>query len=62
MKLSASLLQAIALGVSVTAVTAASTSCEKQNVRKKKEQATESRTNGSNNQPAMENCPACGMG
>ena len=61
MKLSTSLLQAITLGVSVTAVAASTTSCEKQQIKKNKAQVEQERTEGSNpNSP--ENCIACGMG
>lgn len=63
MKLSTSLLQAITLGVSVTALTATVTSCEKEDFSKTKERIT----NNQSGQPAQninqpDCCPACGMG
>jgi len=61
MKLSSSLLQAITLGVSVTAVAAATTSCEKQKIKQNKEQLEQERTEGSDPNNPME-CIACGMG
>lgn len=63
MKLSSTLLQAITLGVSVTAITAATTSCEKQNIKENKERAAAGKTGGSDSTPThSEPCPACGMG
>lgn len=63
MKLSSTLLQAITLGVSVAAVSAATVSCEKQDIRKKKEQVNEDRTGNTNSTGThCEPCPACGMG
>ena len=63
MKLSSSLLQAITLGVSVTAIASATTSCEKQEIRKKKEQVNDNRSGDSNSGTThCEPCPACGMG
>ncbi|WP_300359711.1 hypothetical protein [Fluviicola sp.] len=63
MKLSSSLLQAITLGVSVATISAATTSCEKQDIRKKNEQLNENRTDSSNSTTThCEPCPACGMG
>jgi hypothetical protein len=60
MKLSASLLQAITLGVSVTAVAASTTSCEKQDIKKN---TTERATGTDDSHPTnCEPCPACGMG
>ena len=61
MKLSSSLLQAITLGVSVTAVAAATTSCEKEDIKKNTntERATSSDDNSQTNH---DSCPACGMG
>ncbi|MNV12872.1 hypothetical protein D3C71_1034930 [compost metagenome] len=63
MKLSSSLLQAITLGVSVTALTATITSCEKEDFSKNKERIT----NTQSGQPVQnathpDACPACGMG
>ncbi|WP_300666673.1 hypothetical protein [Fluviicola sp.] len=63
MKLSTSLLQAITLGVSVTALTATVTSCEKEDFSKNKERIT----NNQSGQPVQnatnpDCCPACGMG
>ncbi len=57
MKLSTSLLQAITLGISVTAIAATTTSCNKEKIKQKRE-AQKERNEGSD--PA--NCPACGMG
>ncbi len=63
MKLSSSLLQAITLGVSVATVSAATTSCEKQDIRKNKEQVNDNRADSSNSPTThCEPCPACGMG
>nr|WP_294860780.1 hypothetical protein [uncultured Fluviicola sp.] len=63
MKLSSSLLQAITLGVSVATISAATTSCEKQDIRKKKEQVNDNRSSGSDSTAThCEPCPACGMG
>ncbi len=60
MKLSSSLLQAITLGVSVTAISAATTSCEKKDIKKNNtERATQS---DDSKQTNHEPCPACGMG
>lgn len=56
MKLSSSLLQAITLGVSVTAVTTIITSCEKQKINQNKEQI-DNKSHSEN-----DDCPACGMG
>jgi hypothetical protein len=60
MKLSASLLQAITLGVSVTAVAAATTSCEKEKITKNKQERT--LDNDSCPSCPTDPCPACGMG
>jgi hypothetical protein len=57
MKLSSSLLSAITLGVSITAVTAATTSCEKEKIRQKLEQGR-----SDDGQNGTQSCPACGMG
>lgn len=63
MKLSTSLLQAITLGVSVTAVAAATTSCEKQKIEQKKERTTDTQAGGCEDTPnSPQCCPACGMG
>lgn len=63
MKLSTSLLQAITLGVSVTALSAAATSCEKQKIKENQERINDSKTSGSDtNQAHPDSCPACGMG
>ncbi len=63
MKLSSTLLQAITLGVSVATVTAATTSCEKQDIRKNKEQVNDSRSGDTNSTTThCDPCPACGMG
>ncbi len=59
MKLSSSLLQAITLGVSVTAVAASTTSCEKQDIKKNN---TERAVSDDSSQINHEPCPACGMG
>lgn len=60
MKLSSSLLQAITLGVSVTAVAASTTSCEKQDIKKN---TTERATQIDGSKPVNSDpCPACGMG
>lgn len=60
MKLSSTLLQAIALGVSVTAISAATTSCEKKEVKKNNtERGTQS---GDVKKTNTDSCPACGMG
>ena len=59
MKLSSPLLQAITLGVSVTAITAATTSCEKEDIKKN---TTERAQSDDSNQTNHEPCPACGMG
>jgi hypothetical protein len=59
MKLSSSLLQAITLGVSVTAVAASTTSCEKEDIKKNN---TERATSDDSNQTNHEPCPTCGMG
>lgn len=58
MKLSASLLQAITLGVSIAAVTAGTTSCEKEKITKR--DTTENGRTDDNSTPGT--CPACGMG
>lgn len=63
MKLSSTLLQAITLGVSVATVSVAATSCEKQDIKKKREQVNENRTNTTNPDGThCDPCPACGMG
>lgn len=60
MKLSSSLLQAITLGVSVTAAAASATSCEKQDIKKN---TTERATQSVGSKPVnCDPCPACGMG
>lgn len=63
MKLSTSLLQAITLGVSVTAVAASATSCEKQKIKENKERIDDARSGDPSSNPTnTEPCPACGMG
>jgi hypothetical protein len=60
MKLSASLLQAITLGVSITAVAAATVSCDKEKITKTNQE--QGRHGGDSPIPTGEPCPACGMG
>jgi hypothetical protein len=59
MKLSSTLLSAITLGVSLTAVTTATTSCEKKKIKQTIEQGRETE-NGQQCHP--DECAACGMG
>lgn len=60
MKLSASLLQAITLGVSVTAVAATTVSCDKEKITKTSQERV--RDGGDGPIATGEPCPACGMG
>jgi len=60
MKLSSSLLQAIALGVTV-ATLSATTSCEKEPLKKIKKEINDGR-NHPDDTPQCGECAACGMG
>lgn len=62
MKLSSSLLQAIALGVSVSTTAALTSSCEKERISAKKERTTNMHPGTSDPQCPNDPCPACGMG
>jgi len=61
MKLSASLLQAITLGVSITAVSASVTSCEKQKIKTNGQERMHEQP-GTHPTCPTDPCPACGMG
>jgi hypothetical protein len=62
MKLSSSLLQAITLGVSVTAIATATTSCEKKDLKQNKAKISDNRSGESGSTATHTDCPACGMG